>query len=504
MGHKQKRPEPRQMRNGASKELWKYWVQYKNLFLIEGILYRKHQTEPNFETVYQMVEPWGRMSNVLELLHDSPSAGHFGIEKTYKRACERFYWPCMKRDVRNWIESCEVCLKRKGTKQKHRHSLTKCKPSHPFWQVSLDIMGPFPESQGNKYILLIGDQFSKWYEAVALTNQEAKTVAKAFVEHWIVRFGCPVNLHSDQGSNFMSKLFGSIGSELGIQRTSTTSYHPQGNAIERTNRTIEECFSKYIGQYQHDWTNFLPLAMMAHRSSIHSVTRYSRAFVVLGFPLSLPIDCIYSTPQTTIYATPSDYVSTMKQRLQETHQLMREYMDVEQERQKSYYDRSKYGPSYKVGEMLVFNPTVKKGETRKFTSFYRGPYINVEIINDLNFKVEDKKTRKAIKVHYDRLKKYKTREKPFTPEPQAKRKTTIKEQKNSDLNSSDDGDIIEIESSTDSESNLNTENQSEAEDANDSLNVTNETSENEAKESDQETSKGQEKAQKVPEGGGAT
>ena len=77
----------------------------------------------------------------------------------------------MRRDVRNWIESCDFCLKRKGTKQKHRHSLTKWKPSHPFWQVSLDIMGPLPESQGNKYILLIGDQFSKLYEALALPNR---------------------------------------------------------------------------------------------------------------------------------------------------------------------------------------------------------------------------------------------------------------------------------------------------------------------------------------------
>ena len=53
------------------------------------------------------------------------------------------------------------------------------KPSHPFWQVSLDVMGPLPESNGQKYILLIGDQFSKWYEAVAMANQEAKTVAQA-------------------------------------------------------------------------------------------------------------------------------------------------------------------------------------------------------------------------------------------------------------------------------------------------------------------------------------
>ena len=85
------------MKNGASKELWKYWVQYKNLFLIEGILYRKQQTEPNIETVYQMLVPWVRVSNVLELLHDSPSAGRLGIGKTYKRACERIYWPCIEK-----------------------------------------------------------------------------------------------------------------------------------------------------------------------------------------------------------------------------------------------------------------------------------------------------------------------------------------------------------------------------------------------------------------------
>ena len=55
-----------------------------------GFLYRKHQIEPIFDTVYQMLVPWERVSNVLELLHDSPSAGHFGIEKRYQRACEYF------------------------------------------------------------------------------------------------------------------------------------------------------------------------------------------------------------------------------------------------------------------------------------------------------------------------------------------------------------------------------------------------------------------------------
>ena len=68
------------------------------------------------------------------------------------------------------------------------------------------------------------------------------------------------------------------------------------------------------------------------------------------------------------------------------------------------------------------------------------------------------------------------------------------------MNSSDDDDIIEIESSTDSQGNLNTENKSEAENGNVSKKVKNDTVENEAKESEQETSKGQMKAKKFAEG----
>ena len=54
-------------------------------------------------------------------------------------------------------------------------------------------------------------------------------------------------------------------------------------------------------------------------------------------------------------------------------------MDVKQKLQKTYYDRSRYGPSYKAGEkLLVFMPTAKRGETRKITSFYSGPIIIVD------------------------------------------------------------------------------------------------------------------------------
>ena len=69
-------------------------------------------------------------------------------------------------------------------------------------------------------------------------------------------------------------------------------------------------------------------------------------------------------------------------------------MDAEQERQKTNYDRSTFGPEYEVGDLvMVFNPTIKTGQTKKFKSFDSGPQVIREIINDLNFVIEDVNTK---------------------------------------------------------------------------------------------------------------
>ena len=353
----------------------------------------------------------------------------------------------MEKDVHEWVISCEVCCQKKSPQQKHIHSPTTWKPSHPFWQVALDIMGPLPESSGNKYILLIGDQFTKWCEAIPMSNQEASTVAKAFVNVWVSMFGCPANLHSEKGSNFMSNLFKNMCKELGINRTSTTAYHPQGNAmIEPTNRTIEESLAKYACEHHNTWSDYLPLVMMAYRSSIHSVTKYSPFYLLLGRSCALQIDCMYQTIQTKICPTLSDYVGCLKDELQTCHELFRESMDVEQERQKTYYDRSTFGPQYEVGDLvMMINPTMKTGQTKKFKSFYSEPQVKREIINDLNFVFEDVKTKKQQKVHYDRLKRFNSRSATTDKQEPKKAKSEPRISQN-DL--TDGNDFVEVEVDT--------------------------------------------------------
>ena len=72
-------------------------------------------------------------------------------------------------------------------------------------RVAVDVLGPLPKTEnGNEYILIAQDYFTKWVEAFALPNQQATTVAEVLVDQFFCRFGVPMELHSDQGRNFES------------------------------------------------------------------------------------------------------------------------------------------------------------------------------------------------------------------------------------------------------------------------------------------------------------
>jgi cleavage and polyadenylation specificity factor subunit 1 len=110
----------------------------------------------------------------------------------------------------------------------------------PFERIEIDIFGPLPLTKsGNKYILTMCDCFTKWTEAIPLADQTASTIAKEFVGNFISRFGCPLQVHSDRGSNFESQNFHGICKPLNTGKTRTTAQRPQSNGnIERFHRTF--------------------------------------------------------------------------------------------------------------------------------------------------------------------------------------------------------------------------------------------------------------------------
>ena len=271
-----------------------------------GMILRKRRKLMEFSTgrniqksgqaLQQLIIAETPILHIPPLLHGFPCKGHFGIKKIQYRSQERFFWPGMKPDVRNWVNSCDQWFRRKWTSQKRWHNFKTWQSCHLFWQVSIKLMGPSPVSAGFNYVWIIGDQFSKWYQAVEMPNQEAQTVARVFVEMGIVRFGCPVKLHSDKATKFMSEISRELCRILGIERAPTTSLHPDGNSlIKWMNKTLEERLSKYVDDHLHELKTYFKLVMMAYRSSIHAATKYSSFYMVLGTLLRLPIDYIRNT-----------------------------------------------------------------------------------------------------------------------------------------------------------------------------------------------------------------
>ena len=166
-------------------------------------------------------------------------------------------------------------------------------------RVHLDILGPFNTSEdGNRYALMMIDQFTKWVEMAAIPEQSALTIADKFVVHFVVTFGCPLEVHTDQGRNFDGNLFKSLCTILEVAKTRTTPYHPSSNGqIERFNTVLQQMIRCYIEKKGRRWDKDIPLLAMALHSMVNRQTGYSPNKVMLGRETIQPVQLLLGIPQ---------------------------------------------------------------------------------------------------------------------------------------------------------------------------------------------------------------
>lgn len=189
-----------------SQTLKTYWSQFDRLVLNDEILYRKWvlDTSGN-DTNFQYVLPNVYRNQVLSLLHNDPLAGHLGIKRTMARVRCRFYWAGYNLTVERWCKRCKECQKRHQPDKKSKGQMKTYVIGEPLERISLDILGPVTRSyNGNKYILVVTDYFTRFAEAYSLQDIEASTVADKLLTEFICRYGVPQQIHTDQGSQFTS------------------------------------------------------------------------------------------------------------------------------------------------------------------------------------------------------------------------------------------------------------------------------------------------------------
>ena len=375
----------------------------KKSFLEDGILCRKISLNGVEHT--QIAIPLNLKESVLKQLHDY--AGHMGVRKTTTKVKERFYWPGYEQDIETYIRECEQCQRRNPPNPRPIAPLGTIKTTEPFEKISWDIMGPLPISeQGNRYIVVVTDLFSKWVEAFAIRDTTSSTLATVLVDEVISRYGAPTCIHSDQGANLCSEVIQTMCKLLGMGRTRASAYHPQGNGqVERFNRTVEAMLAKSVKENQRNWDACLPKVLFAYRTAVHETTGFTPFHLMFGRAPKLPVDVMLGRVEREESVSYPQYVQELHRQLKDAFALTRERLATRHRQQKAAYDQNSRVMEFKVGDRVwLYVPAVRPGRTKKLSTLWRGPYTVIDRTGPVNYCIQLIGSTTTLIVHRNRLK----------------------------------------------------------------------------------------------------
>ncbi|MCG7877685.1 MAG: RNase H-like domain-containing protein [Candidatus Thiodiazotropha endolucinida] len=412
------RPNWDQVSSGQAslKTLWRQW---DRLTIVDNLLYCGYFDKYLEQTKNLLVVPKCKCADLLRNFHDIPTAGHLGSDKMLYRLKNSFYWPGMKEDVLRYCNSCDKCIARKTPSQPSRAPLKPYQVGEPMEKIAMDILGPLPVSEkGNRFILVLADCFTKWTEAYAIPNQESSTLVEVIVNEFICRFGTPLQILTDQGTNFQSKLFSEVCNFLKIDKINTSSMRPQANGtVERFNRTLQTMLTSFCENDQKAWDRHLPQLMMAYRASQHSTTHLTPNLLMLGREAVLPAEAVTGLPyshQDGNYPTDEDqYVLKLRERFAQAHDVARKNLRIHSEYRKRRYDLKARKSLLEPGQAVwLYNPTRRVGVSTKLTCKWKGPYVVIRRLDDVTYLVKNSPKQKAKVYHVDRLLPYQGRNLP--------------------------------------------------------------------------------------------
>ena len=178
----------------------------KDLFLENGLLYRKAFFRTTRKQVSQFVMPTKFRKRTVTICHED--YGHLGMDRVLVLLQERYFWPKMSEDVRKYIRQCDRCVRFK--KKKEQTELYPITATYPLELVHLDFLSIGGKDDKMKNVLVVTDHFTRYAQCYVTKNQTALTVATELVNKYFTTYGWPDKILTDRGTSFENKLFHNI------------------------------------------------------------------------------------------------------------------------------------------------------------------------------------------------------------------------------------------------------------------------------------------------------
>ena len=195
-----------------SPKLSQYKREWNNLVIHKGILYRQARPRESDETLLQLVLPTAYREVALKGCHDE--VGHLGLECMLDLMHDRFFWPRMAVQAKEHIGKCHPCLAFKARQPKA--PLKNIMATHPLELVHLDFLCLEPGKGLEENVLVITDHFTRYAQVYVTRTQMAQTMAKTLWDKFIVHYGPPKKILTDQGCNFESQLVADLCELMGL------------------------------------------------------------------------------------------------------------------------------------------------------------------------------------------------------------------------------------------------------------------------------------------------
>uniref|UniRef100_A0AAQ4Q6V0 Gypsy retrotransposon integrase-like protein 1 n=1 Tax=Gasterosteus aculeatus aculeatus TaxID=481459 RepID=A0AAQ4Q6V0_GASAC len=199
---------------------------------------------------------------------------------------QRFWWPAMEPEVREYVEACSLCARNKNSSRTRAGLLQPLPiPSRPWAEISVDFVTGLPTSNGNTAILTVVDRFSKMVHYIALPKlPSAKETAVVMMDSVFRIHGFPRDIVSDRGPQFVSRFWKEFCKLIGATASLTSGYHPEANGqTERLNQQLETGLRCLVAQCPAAWSKHLTWVEFAHNSLPTSATGMSPFQCVFGY-----------------------------------------------------------------------------------------------------------------------------------------------------------------------------------------------------------------------------
>ena len=349
----------------------RYLKEWDKLLISNGVLHRK--VVLNGQDFMQLVLPPVFREDIFTALHDD--LGHQGRDRTMSLIKQRCFWPGMDTYIKNKVASCGRCIRRKTGSD--RAELVSITSTAPMEIVCLDFLSIERSKGGFEKVLVIIDHFSRYAQAIPTRNETAKTTARVLFDHFIVHYGFPARIHSDQGANFESNLIKELCKIAMVEKSRTTPYHPMGNGqVERFNQTLLKMLGTLEDHQKNDWKAHVHTLVHAYNATFHDSIGYSPYFLMFGRHPRLAVDAFLGLNSDPLSSKPqAEYVRKLRDRLSFAYKKAQEVSKKAAAKHKLNYDLRARSSVLRPGDRVLVKNAGVRGKCKLADRLEKDPYI---------------------------------------------------------------------------------------------------------------------------------